>query len=114
MKFSILLFTLLFSTLVFSQDSSSSQNIVYLEGFTVDNSLDQSVLAVDGTYQFQSTSKRKINYTNEQIQLMLMRIERERRLSLDVIVVLNEYISVYIPSSQSICSPSFIPLSEFE
>jgi hypothetical protein len=60
-----------------------------------------------GTFQFiKSTSKFEYVYTTNTLEY----IESERKQEDDVLIQLNEYVSVYIPSRAKIYSNSFIPL----
>ena len=80
--------------------------------FTSEVLLDGVPKAKEGTYQFIFSSKRKIAYTNEQMDVLLKLIEQERLDTNDLTLSLNDYVSVYIPSKSKILNKNFSLLFE--
>ncbi|MCO4815055.1 MAG: hypothetical protein KC454_10100 [Flavobacteriales bacterium] len=101
----ILLFTvvLLITNGLFSQINTT----IAKNGFTSEILLDGAPKAKAGTYQFIYSTKRKFNYTSEQMDDMLKKIEQERSESSDLTIYLNDVVSIYIPSKNKIENKNF-------
>lgn len=64
--------------------------------------------AFDGTFQFYVLDKKDFLFTSETFDLINKSREKDQSIILD----LNPYLQVFIPSQEQISSPAFIPFEE--
>lgn len=98
----------LFSTTLLAQKQTGCS-----EGIIVEQKIDDSSQKQlkEGTYQFLlSKQDYKPLFTKELID----RIQQSRRENEDVELILDEYITLFLPSKNRIHSPGFVPLEPYK